>query len=486
MTGLNAPFPDENSKAEWLRSGQLELTEQSKQLQNPDARIIFEASARGVLLKEYADSLQGIISADYSRFGRFFWEVPMPYEGWAFQQSTVPATMPYGGRDHILYWENGKGALSKSTQARIQGLKALGNIGVAIVQMRRLPCTLYTGELFDNNIAVILPKRLEYLPAIWAFCQSSAFNQSVRHLDTKINVTNATLKKVPFDIDYWRKIAEDAGPLPEPHSDDPTQWLFDGHLETSSDTLQVAVARLLGYHWPQQKLDSLGDLSDADGIVCLPPVSPESPAAERLRALLAAAYGKEWSAALQDRLLKEVGYITLEDWLRDGFFAQHCALFHNRPFIWQIWDGIKDGFSALVNYHKLDHEKIGRLIYTYLGDWIKAQRHDSDKGVAGAEGRLVAALNLQKNSSRSVKVNHPTTSTCAGSRCTSNPSAGTRTSMTVCGSTSGRSWKQAYCATSFTVDWRKDRGKNPDGSERMNDLHYTIAEKQAARRKAGK
>ena len=33
----------------------------------------------------------------------------------------------------------------------------------------------------------------------------------------------------------------------------------------------------------------------------------------------------------------------------------------------------------------------------------------------------------------------------------------------------------------FTIHWKKDRGKNSDGSERHNDLHYTIAEKKVAR-----
>ena len=31
----------------------------------------------------------------------------------------------------------------------------------------------------------------------------------------------------------------------------------------------------------------------------------------------------------------------------------------------------------------------------------------------------------------------------------------------------------------FNVKWDKDRGKNPDGSERLNDLHFALAEKQA-------
>lgn len=35
------------------------------------------------------------------------------------------------------------------------------------------------------------------------------------------------------------------------------------------------------------------------------------------------------------------------------------------------------------------------------------------------------------------------------------------------------------------VHWKKDRGKNPDGSERHNDLHPTLEERRAARHEAG-
>src|SRR5205807_7223076 len=132
-----------------------------------------------------------------------------------------------------------------------------------------------------------------------------------------------------------------------------------------------------------------------------PAVPPEPPGAQRLRALLAAAFsrdGYEWSPAVEERLLAAAGFggKTLEAWLRDGFFERHCRLFHNRPFIWHVWDGRKDGFSALINYHKLDNALLGRLIYTYLGTWIAAQRAEQRAGVAGADGRVVAALDLQK------------------------------------------------------------------------------------------
>ena len=32
------------------------------------------------------------------------------------------------------------------------------------------------------------------------------------------------------------------------------------------------------------------------------------------------------------------------------------------------------------------------------------------------------------------------------------------------------------------VSWNKDRGRNPDGSERINDCYFTLAEKRAALR----
>jgi len=224
-----------------------------------------------------------------------------------------------------------------------------------------------------------------------------------------MKVTNATLVKVPFDLAYWQAVADAAGPLPEPYSNDPTQWLFEGQPAESTDPLQVAVARLLGYRWPQQppEHDALDALADNDGIVCVPPVAGHPPAAERLRALLAAAYGEVWSPGQQERLLAAAGFggKGLETWLRDGFFAGHCRLFHNRPFVWQVWDGRKDGFSALLNYHRLDAACLDRLIHSYLDRWIDAQGEqrqqaerqgaDVSPELAGAGARLVAAQRLK-------------------------------------------------------------------------------------------
>jgi len=178
--------------------------------------------------------------------------------------------------------------------------------------------------------------------------------------------------------------------------------------------LQVAVARMLGYRWPAE-LDaamelsdearvwvkesvSLQHLADDDGIVCIPPVRGEMKAEDRLENLLAAAYGSEWSSNRKAELLSQADHAgkSLDTWLRDKFFTQHCKLFKHRPFIWHIWDGLRDGFAALVNYHKLDAKLLETLIYTYLGDWINRQKQDILSGVDGAQEKLAAAEALKK------------------------------------------------------------------------------------------
>ena len=137
---------------------------------------------------------------------------------------------------------------------------------------------------------------------------------------------------------------------------------------------------------------------DDDGILPIPAMRGEQPAEGRLRQMLAAAFGADWSTVKEQELLQAVGYgsKSLEAWLRDGFFEQHCKLFHQRPFIWQVWDGLRDGFSVLVNYHKLGRKGLESLTYSYLGDWINRQKDAVARNESGAPGKLEKALELQK------------------------------------------------------------------------------------------
>jgi hypothetical protein len=293
---------------------------------------------------------------------------------------------------------------------------------------------------------------------------------------------------VPIDMKRWRGVAVEAFPklLPGPWSNDPTQWLFEGRPEVSTEPLQVAVARLVGYRWLEKaESDDLDAFSDADGIVCLPSVAGEAPAADRVQQLLAAVFGEAWSPANVRELLEQAGSKkNLSEWLRDEFFKQHCALFGNRPFVWHIWDGQRDGFSALVNYHRLDCRTLEKLTYTYLGqDWVERQRAEVRDEVAGAEARLAAALGLQRKLEAILDGEAPLDIYVRWKDTHEQPigwepdlNDGVRLNV--------RPFVQAgVLRAPFNIHWRKDRGKNPDGSERVNDKHLTLAEKIDARRR---
>jgi hypothetical protein len=385
--------------------------QQKSQLVNPDARVTLELTSGFELMGKRANGWQGIASSDSNRFGRSFWEIPSLLNGWKFQQSTVEGTILYGGREYILFWQEGKGVMTEVCQegATFRGMSAWNKPGIAIAQMGLLPATLYSGELFDNNTSILSPFDAADLPALWAFCSSDSFRIEVRKLDQKLNVTNSTFGKIPFDLAHWQKVAAEKYPngLPKPFSSDPTQWLFNGHPAGADQPLHVAVARLLGYQWPRQTGSSFPDcpalgpdglekLADDDGIVCLPPLNREAPAAQRVRELLAKALGKfDERALIASAGSKGSKSTTLEDWLRDEFFEQHCDLFHQRPFIWHLWDGRKDGFHALLHYHRLDHGILEKLTFSYLGDWIRQQSEDAKADKPGAAARLGAAQALQ-------------------------------------------------------------------------------------------
>lgn len=481
-----------NEKAEGLRQSTLSITLQDSQLRNPDCRIIFGQIGTGRPLEDFANAYEGLHSGDYPRFGRKFWELDKVTDGWVLQQGGPDRTMEYYGREHILFWEDGVGTLVRHVQQRlnsetvsmwIKGKDCWGKAGVAVSVMSKLKATLYTGEVFTHGVVVIIPKNPDHIGALWAFCKSPEFRESARKLDQKVSIARAVFDQLPFDLLRWERIAAEAGALPEPRLDDPTQWVFDGNIANSIEPLQVAVARLLGYRWPQQKPDYLDDYADKDGIICLMPVAGELPAAERLRTFLATAYGNQWSLKKQDELLAKAGFAgkDMNEWLRDGFFVQHCRIFHNRPFIWHIWDGRKDGFSALINYHRFNSAKLDKLIYTYLGAWIRHQHEKSEAKEAGADGRLVATLEFQKRLEKIREGESPFDTYVRWKNLDEQPigwnpdlNDGVRLNI--------RPFVEAGVLRSkFVINWNKDRGNNLDGSERRNDCHFTIAEKLAAR-----
>lgn len=488
-------------KAKSLRAKQIHVVTQEGQLANPDARITFEEHGRGELLSTFGFSPNGLHGGDSQRFRICFWELAMVPEWWRPLQGTVDETTFFGGREALFYWPENGGLHRNNPRARIQGDEAWGRSGVVVSLMSHLPATLYSGEMFDMSCSPIVPRDPTDLPAIWAFCSSSEFNSEVRKVDQALKVTNATIVKIPFDRSKWKRVADELFPegLPKPYSDDATQWLFHGRPEASPSPLHVAVARLLGYRWPAEldakmslsirardlvkSCDELLRFADVDGVVCIPAVAGEEPASDRLLALLSACGIKP------DH--------DLDDWLRDRFFEEHCRIFQQRPFIWQIWDGRKkDGFNALVNYHKLDRKGLEKLIYTYLGDWIGRQKAAEQRGESGSEARRLAAENLQERLKKILEGEKPYDIFVRWKPLEEQaigwePDLNDGVRMNI------RPFVEAgVVRKNPNIKWTKDRGKEPerdrhqypwfwDGStftgDRLNDVHLTLAEKRAAR-----
>ncbi|PLW83356.1 restriction endonuclease subunit M [Kineobactrum sediminis] len=421
-------------KAAQLLTAEIKSVEQAKQLENPDAAILFEELSNAPALGEYALVGYGSKPGQTSRVTRNFWEIYFPIHGhWQLMESSPSGNHTYCGKAEVCLSidEIERQGIS---EFGVRGRDAWNRKGIAFAKMRHLPASIYCGEFYDDNTYTIIPNSDDNLPAFACYCFSPAFNEDLRRINQKLNVTRELVAQVPFDLDHWAKVAEEEYPngLPKPYTNDSTQWIFHGHPcgsvvwdeekkwtaqglpRTDDGVLQVAVSRLLGYRWPVEldasieladeqrewvtRCEALSHYADDDGIVCIPAVRGEQPADQRLEALLQAAYGEQWSLSVRDRLLESTDCKnkSIDFWLREKFFEQHCKSFQHRPFIWHVWDGLKDGFSALVNYHHLDRKNLERLIYTYLDDWIRTQKHDKAEGIDGAGVRLAAAEGLKR------------------------------------------------------------------------------------------
>lgn len=492
-----------NEKSLGLTHNRTEFYAQVIQKQNAGSRIIFGDSQSDSLLESFGSCYNGMTLGDMPRMKFYFWEIVHRSHVWIPLQNTVNSNIDYGGLDSLLRWHGGTGPINDIPGAFRRGEKVWGKRGILISPMGTIHATLYTGAAFDVSTSVYIPKEDAHLPAMWAFCSSTDYHDAVREIDQQLKVTNATLAQVPFDLDYWLEVARTQWPNghPAPHSDDPTQWLFKGDIATSTDPLQVAVARLVGYRWPEQSAgpDAVDKLADDDGIVCLPGVREEAPAAERLRDVLIAGYGEKWSEAVLTKLLSEAGCkagATLHDWLSGSFFDQHCKRFAQRPFVWHVWDGRKDGFSALLNYHKLNHQTLGNLTYSYLGDWITAQTAEARAGKVGADLRLAAAQQLQEKL-KLILAGEPPYDIFVRWKPLSEQPIGWNPDLNDGVRMNVRPFVEAgVLRKNPNVKWTKDRGNEPQrekaefpwfwagdkpNTERVNDVHLTTAEKQAAR-----
>lgn len=518
-----------------LISSSIDSVSQDRQLDNPDKIIKLKESQNERWFSEFASCYQGTSTGDNPRFVRYVFEFNESIDGWHYLEAVPKGIFFYEGKNSIINWDG----VNQFKNSAVRGWSAFSIKGISIAQMSELPASIFIGEKFANTTPVIIPKNQKNLPALWAMCNSEIFPQELRKINQKLSVDNGYVGKIPLDLDYWTKVAEHQYPngLPKPYTNDPTQWIFHGHpcgsviwdeetkwtvegeLRIDESVLQVAVARLLGYRWPVEldtemelaaeqrewvaRSQELNQFTDDDGIVCLPAVRGEKSADQRLEALLQAAYGEAWTTPLKNRLLETVKGKSLNQWLRDKFFEQHCKMFQHRPFIWHIWDGLNDGFSALVNYHMLDKAGLERLIYTYVGDWIRTQQSGMASGEDGAQERLAAAEALKRELEAILEGEAPYDifvrwKPLAEQSIGWNPDLNDGVRLNIRPFMKARDvgkkdagvlrWKP-------NIHWKKDRGKDVESApwytlgleyegkegDRINDHHLTLAEKRAAR-----
>ena len=136
--------------------------------------------------------------------------------------------------------------------------------------------------------------------------------------------------------------------------------------------------------------------------------------------------------------------------------------------------------------HKLDRKTLEKLTFTSLGAWIDRQKHEANAERAGAEARLAAAEDLQRRLKLILEGVPPYDIYVRWKSLAEQPIGwdpdlddGVRLNI--------RPFVKAgvlRVKLDSKIKWGKDRGKNPDGSERINDLHPTLDERRAARREA--
>jgi hypothetical protein len=165
---------------------------------------------------------------------------------------------------------------------------------------------------------------------------------------------------------------------------------------------------------------------------------------------------------------------------------------------------LPDGFSALVNYHKLDYKKFETLIYTYLGDWIQRQKSDVENSMEGARERLSAAQILSQRLELILKGESPYDVFVRWKPIEEQPigwnpdlNDGVRLNIRpfMCVPDIGKK-DAGVLRDKPNIKWGKDRGKDVESApwynlgplyggkkgDRINDHHLTLQEKIGARK----
>ncbi len=505
---------DLDAKEPHMRNNDTASITQEDQISNPDSIISTRPTSPGTLLSSEVEAFEGMSTGDNDRYRFMFWEVNDFKDVWSWFLSTNLGSSDYSGRQFVVRWEKGSGSLALEPGARIQGSGAWNAKGFSLSVTGQIRSQLKEVVKHEKTTVALIPRDQNKSSAIYCFLRSPEYVSSVRALNQKTGVSTGILTKVPFDLERWEKVAADqySDGLPEPYSDDPTQWIFHGHPAQAEPgtQLHVALARLAGYRWPAESDPDMGlsieakdwiakaailPDADADGVLPLTAVAGDRPLADRLREYLNVAI-PNWDEAklvreADERIDKKAGRdLSLEAWLNDRAFRQHSALFRNRPFLWHVWDGQKDGFAVFLYSHRLDHATLQKLTYTLLGAWIARREAEKD-------GRRVEAAKILQKTLEAILVGEAPYDIFVRWKSLAQEPMGWNPDLDDGVRLNIRPWVNARILRDPLpkgIKWGVDRGADVssapwfkhDKGKRDNDRHTTLAEKRDAREAANR
>ncbi|MCG8416877.1 MAG: BREX-1 system adenine-specific DNA-methyltransferase PglX [Proteobacteria bacterium] len=142
------------------------------------------------------------------------------------------------------------------------------------------------------------------------------------------------------------------------------------------------VFRLLSY------VVALVVADDEDGIVPFSPVAGQTSLLDRVHGKLAALFPGQDPNQVEIDTTNELknsvkGYRrskSIAEWLDSVFFEYHVSLYKRRPILWHIASAqgpATCAFAALVDYHKFDSNRMGKLCAHYVRDAMESARRES-------------------------------------------------------------------------------------------------------------
>jgi hypothetical protein len=254
-------FKKASEKSDSIQSEAIFSVLQSQQRHHPNSRIslsklIIEGESP---LSKVADFGKGSVSGDGPHYLRYFWEVSELTKGYRYWLNSPDQDDFVGGRQHIVLWNVTGHDLTGEAGYAIRGLRVWGKKGIAIGKAGKIRPTFYNGELFDDNLAVIVPFDQKNLQALWNFCISQEFELKLKQLDKKMSVTAGTFTKVSVDLALFDEDLSSES-LPDLQTSDPTQWLFHGN---PADSIQPIAGSSCSACW----LHMASRIRRQDGIV---------------------------------------------------------------------------------------------------------------------------------------------------------------------------------------------------------------------------